>query len=113
VERCEREAVTARYLDAAEPRRALAAGSTVIVGVPHREGDDLVTPEVEPGFERRGIGSPLPAHGDAAGVRTLAVRAFDRNAIALCERRGWRRVTALETSETGVPAFTDRYRRAD
>jgi len=110
-QRFAREAPVARYLDTALPALELAVDSGRVLGVLHREADELVTLEVEPGFKRRGIGRRLLAHAEAAGARTLEVRAFNLDAIAFYERRGWRRVAAFEATELGVPALTYTYHR--
>jgi ribosomal protein S18 acetylase RimI-like enzyme len=76
------------YFDAALHDSEVAETDGRVVAVLHRDDPELANLEVAPDYKGRGLGSVLMAHAEAMGVQWLEVRAFDRPAIRLYERRG-------------------------
>lgn len=112
VERFQREDPVATEIDESLQWMWVAQADGEIVGSVVVVDDHLVDLHVDFAMWGRGVGTALLEHAEAIGARRLEVRAFNRRAIRLYERRGWRHVATFEASELGTPVTTLVYRLA-
>lgn len=106
IERFEREQPVTFYVETYIDQFVLAERHGVVAGMYHREGDMLHALHVHVLFIGTGVGHALMSHAEARGARRLEVRAFNVQARAFCERRGWHAVAEMAATEMGTPVRT-------